>query len=153
MPAVPTDLTLRPVGEGELDALLALYAHLHAVDEPPLSGDAAAAAWRELSGSPRHQCVGGYVDHVLVASCVATVIPNLTRGCRPYAVIENVVTHAQHRGRGYGKAVLRSALQWCWAQGCYKAMLMTGRKDAATLQFYAFAGFDGVAKRAFLARP
>lgn len=147
-PALP----LRAVGAGELDALLALYRHLHAADEPPLP-DEAAAAWNEITSSPRHRCQGAYVDGMLVASCIASVIPNLTRGGRPYALIENVVTHAHHRGRGLGKAVLHSALQWCWQQGCYKAMLMTGRQDAATLQFYASAGFDGDDKRAFVARP
>jgi hypothetical protein len=32
-------------------------------------------------------------------------------------------------------------------------MLLTGRKDAATLQFYESAGFDRHAKQAFVATP
>jgi GNAT superfamily N-acetyltransferase len=93
------------------------------------------------------------VDGQLVSSCTITVIPNLTRGGRPYGLIENVVTHADHRGRGYARAVLQDALSFAWAQGCYKVMLMTGRKDEATLRFYESAGFDRHGKQAFIARP
>ena len=81
------------------------------------------------------------------------MIPNLTRGGRPYGVIENVVTQAEHRACGFGKAVLAEALSAAWSQGCYKVMLMTGRKDEATFQFYESAGFDREAKQAFIAKP
>ena len=88
-----------------------------------------------------------------MSSCTLTVIPNLTRACRPYGVIENVVTHAEHRGRGWGKAVLAHALAAAWRQDCYKVMLLTGRKDEATLRFYERAGFDPHGKQAFIAKP
>ncbi|MGX6998204.1 GNAT family N-acetyltransferase [Caballeronia sp. KNU42] len=78
---------------------------------------------------------------------------NLTRGCGPYGVVENVVTHGAHRGNGHGKAVLCEALASSWSAGCYKVMLLTGRKDKATVQFYESAGFDGQEKLAFIARP
>ena len=144
---------IREVSESELQALLSLYAHLHADDAPLPSAALVQAVWQELLRDGRHVRLGGYVQGQLIASCVVAVIPNLTRGCRPYALVENVVTHAGHRGQGHGKAVLQEALRRCWARGCYKAMLMTGRKDASTLQFYASAGFDGDDKRAFIARP
>ena len=41
-----------------------------------------------------------------MSSCALSVVPNLTRGCQPYGVIENVVTHADYRGKGYGKKVV-----------------------------------------------
>jgi hypothetical protein len=44
------------------------------------------------------------------AACTITVIPNLTRACRPYALIENVVTDAAFRSRGWGRNVLSVAL-------------------------------------------
>jgi GNAT superfamily N-acetyltransferase len=81
------------------------------------------------------------------------IIPNLTRACKPYGVIENVVTHQEHRQQGLGKAVLAHALQFAWSQTCYKVLLSTGRKDEATLQFYEHAGFDRNAKQAFVAKP
>lgn len=146
-------MDIRRIGASELDELLALYQHLHEVDDPLPDRAAVEAVWRELVASPRHASYGGYVDGALIASCTITIVPNLTRGCRPYGVIENVVTHAQHRNRGHGKAILRAALAAAWAAGCYKVMLMTGRKNDATFRFYESAGFDRHAKQAFVAKP
>ena len=150
---VSTALLIRRLGSVDLPALLALYPHLHAADDPLPSPGEVEAVWSELLGSARHCYFGGFIGDRLVASCNLTVVPNLTRGCRPYGLVENVVTHADFRGRGHGKALLAAALEHAWAAGCYKVMLMTSRKDEATLAFYRAAGFDGTAKRAFVATP
>lgn len=109
------------------------------------------AIWQELQENPRCRYFGVYVADKLVCSCTITVVPNLTRGCKPYGLIENVVTHAEHRQRGYGKAVLAEALPFAWSQGCYRVMLMTGRKNEATFQFYESAGFNRDDKQAYIA--
>ena len=149
----PTPLTLRPIGRDELPDLLALYAHLHVADEPLPAPHVVEAVWQQLLADPLSHYVGAYADGRLVASCVLTVVANLTRGCRPYGVVENVVTHADFRQRGCGKAVLQRALAIAWEQRCYKVMLMTGRKDEATLRFYEGAGFERGEKQALIAKP
>jgi GNAT superfamily N-acetyltransferase len=146
-------MNIRLIHPNELNELLALYEHLHKSDEPLPESSVVQAVWQELMANPRYRYFGSYVGNTLVASCTITVIPNLTRGCKPYGVIENVVTHAIHRNKGYGKALLAHALSHAWSTGCYKVMLLTGRKDEATLQFYESAGFDRHAKQAFHAKP
>lgn len=146
-------MKIRLIQANELNALLALYAHLHRADDalPPQSE--VQAVWQELLSNPRYRYYGGYVANELVSSCALTLIPNLTRGCRPYGVIENVVTHASRRNQGYGKAILAEALSYAWSTGCYKVMLLTGHKDEATFKFYESAGFDRHGKQAFVAKP
>lgn len=78
---------------------------------------------------------------MLAATCTLVVIPNLTRGGRPYGLVENVVTDAGHRKAGLGRAVIAAALEQAWEAGCYKVMLLTGSKNPATLRFYAGIGF------------
>lgn len=80
-------------------------------------------------------------EDVPVATASLVVIPNLTRGGRPYALIENVVSAPSHRGQGFGKAAVCHAIQAAWEAGCYKAMLLTGRQDPAIHQFYEACGF------------
>ena len=146
-------MDIRTLGEDDLDALLALYAHLFVATNPMPTHDQAAAIWRELLAGERYRYFGGFVDGELISTCALTMVPNLTRAGQPYGLIENVVTHADYRQRGYGRAVLHAALAHAWQQGCYKVMLMTGRKDAATLRFYESAGFDGDEKQGFIAKP
>jgi GNAT superfamily N-acetyltransferase len=146
-------MQIRLIHPSELNELLALYAHLHRSDSPLPEPLAVRAVWQELLGSNRYKYFGGFVEDILVSSCALTVVPNLTRGCRPYGVIENVVTHASHRSRGHGKAMLAHALSHAWSVGCYKVMLLTGKKDQAAFEFYESAGFDRHEKQAFIAKP
>ncbi|MEM7801946.1 MAG: GNAT family N-acetyltransferase [Chloroflexota bacterium] len=133
--------------------LIDLYTHLHQKDEPlPIDG-VVQETWDQIITMPGHLPLGLYINERLVSSCILVVIPNLTRGCRPYGLIENVVTHADFRGRGLGKEILRYALEVAWKQNCYKVMLMTGRKDEAVFRFYEGVGFKRDAKQAFIAKP
>ena len=144
---------VRPLSPADLPALLKLYEHLHLSDAALPSRNEIDAIWGEIMSNERFKYFGGFVGGELVASCTISVIPNLTRGCKPYGVIENVVTHSAHRKRGYGTLLLHSALAHAWAVGCYKAMLLSGRKDNETLRFYQSAGFDPNGKQAFVAKP
>jgi len=146
-------MNIRELQSHDLHSLLALYAHLHECDAPLPSDATVEAVWSEAIANPRIKYFGGFISASLVTSCTLTVIPNLTRSCRPYAVIENVVTHAAHRRHGWGKAILLHALDEAWRQRCYKVMLLTGRKDEGTLRFYEQAGFDRYGKQAFVAKP
>ena len=90
------------------------------------------------------------VDGKIVASCVCVIIPNLTRNIRPYAFIENVVTHADHRGKGYATECLNYAKEIAEKTNCYKMMLLTGSKEEKILNFYSNAGYNSSDKTAFI---
>ncbi|RJQ37685.1 MAG: GNAT family N-acetyltransferase [Dehalococcoidia bacterium] len=145
-------MEIREIAEAGLGELLALYGHLHAADDPLPEKARVEALWREIQANPNIKYFGAYDDGKLVSSCAIAIIPNLTRGLRPYAVIENVVTHRDFRRKGYGRAVLKHALDYARSRNCYKVMLMTGRKDEGTFHFYESAGFDRNAKQAFVVR-
>ena len=78
------------------------------------------------------------------------IIPNLPRGVRPYAFVENVVTHADYRGRGYATECLNYAKAIAERENCYKMMLLTGSKKETTLKFYEKAGYNSTDKTAFI---
>ena len=78
------------------------------------------------------------------------IIPNLTRNIRPYAFIENVVTHSDYRGKGYASACLNYAKELAVNANCYKIMLLTGSKSDSTLNFYKKAGYNCTDKTAFI---
>ena len=152
--AVPgVDIRFRLIRIDERAGLLELYKHLNS-DEPPLPGeDVLDQVWRDFTTDPRIACVVGELDGRLVASCTLVIVPNLTRAARPYGLIENVVTHPAQRKKGFGTSLLRHALGLAWERNCYKVMLLTGRKDEATLRFYEEAGFKRGLKTGFVAKP
>jgi GNAT superfamily N-acetyltransferase len=142
-------MEIRELHPSELNDLLELYTHLHETDLPLPEREEVEAVWREIQRNPRLEYFGLYEESRLVASCILSIIPNLTRGCRPYGLIENVVTHRDFRRRGYGRSLLEFVLQYAWERNCYKVMLMTGRKSEEVYRFYESAGFDRQSKQAF----
>lgn len=146
-------MNIRELRADDLAPLLGLYTHLHEHDDPLPSAPEVQAVWAEALANPRIQYFGGLDGGQLISSCTLTIIPNLTRACRPFGVIENVVTQSAHRGQGWGRALLRHALAHAWQARCCKVMLMTGRKDEKTLRFYEQSGFERHGKQAFVARP
>ena len=135
------DLKIRKAERNDLPQLLALYPHLAPDDTIP-SLDVAESRFAALQKFDGSAIFVGLVDDTAVCSCTLVIIPNLTRGGMPYALIENVVTHESFRGRGFGKLVLRAAVEAAWQADCYKAMLLTGSKKPSPLAFYESAGFE-----------
>ena len=141
---------VREAVASDLPGLLKLYLHLHETRLP--DAQRAEAAWRKILSDPDHHLIVYDLDGEPVSSCACVIVPNLTRNARPYALIENVVTREDCRGRGYATACLARAREIAEEAGCYKIMLLTGAKDAATLDFYRRAGFDDAEKTAFIQR-
>jgi GNAT superfamily N-acetyltransferase len=147
------EIEFRLIRACELSSLLDLYKHLNS-DEPPLpTEDILNQVWNDFLTDPKIFCVVGETEGRLVASCTLIIIPNLTRGARPYGLIENVVTHSEYRKKGFGSELLRFALQLAWEKQCYKVMLLTGRKQEETLRFYEGVGFQRGIKTGFVAKP
>ena len=142
-------MIIREIRENELDALLELYLHLHETALP--ARDAVLAdAWAAIMNDKNYHIIVAEEDGRIVSSCVCVIIPNLTRGVRPYAFIENVVTHRDYRGRGLAGQCLDYARSIASGQNCYKMMLLTGSKDPHTLHFYEKAGYNSSDKKAFI---
>lgn len=145
-------LTVRRATTDDLEAVLALYRHLNP-DDPPLAAGDVADLWAEMVGDDRHHVLVGEVEGRIVASCTMVLVRNLTRGARPFGLVENVVTDAAYRRQGHGLAILRHALGLAWDAGCCKVMLLTGSKRDETLCFYEKAGFRRGIKTGFVALP
>lgn len=140
---------IREADENDLEGLLRLYTQLH--DNPmPVLDEPLRQLWRRMLRMDGQHILLGEEDGEIVSSCVLTVIPNLTREQRPYALVENVITDGAHRGKGRATAVLHAAEDIAVREGCYKIMLLTGSKLESTLRFYERAGYNRHDKTAFI---
>ena len=130
---------IREAKREDLDALLELYLFLHE-DSIPEKNSHLKETWEQIIGDPNHHLIVCEEEGKIISSCVCVIIPNLTRNIRPYAFVENVVTHADYRGKGYATECLDFARRIAEQEKCYKMMLLTGSKSPETLNFYEKAG-------------
>lgn len=142
-------MIIREAEKSDLDGLLELYLQLHESEKLPVTQEI-ASLWDEMIQDPHYHLIVGEVDGKLVSSVTLVVIKNLTRGARPYALIENVVTHRDYRCRGYAQALMQKAAEIARSANCYKIMLLTGAKITSTLHFYEKCGYNSKDKTAFI---
>lgn len=142
-------MEIRTIKQDELSDLLHLYMYLHGNDFP-LKSEQLDSLWQAILKDTRQSIIVLYEQERLVSSCVVTIIRNLTHNQRPYALVENVITHPDYRKKGYGGEVLRKAKEIALEHHCYKIMLMTGSKSPDTYNFYRRAGFNSEDKKAFI---
>lgn len=148
----PLGFTVCEAVPDDAEALYSLYAN-HLAKIPPENVPdfvRMRGLIAKFSADPNYHLLIGEVSGELVSSVTLVVVENLTHNMRPYAVIENVVTHANYRGSGYATTLIAYARELAIAAGCYKIMLLTGSKREETLRFYERCGFDRYAKQAFL---
>ncbi|MFX0021718.1 MAG: GNAT family N-acetyltransferase [Candidatus Hermodarchaeota archaeon] len=146
-------MSIRNIRKNELRELLNLYKHLHRKDEPLPKKSTLFSIWEEITNNPLLHYFVLEHNNEIISSCSLSIIPNLTRGGRPYGLIENVVTHTDYRRRGFGTSILEYALEIAWKQNCYKVMLLTGSKEPGIFLFYEKVGFSKGVKTGFIAYP
>ena len=140
---------IREARKEDLSAVLNLYLFLHEEGIPERDKNL-EDTWAQIINDPNHHLIVNEIDGQIVSSCVCVIIPNLTRNVRPYAFVENVVTHKDYRGKGLATDCLNYAKKIAEEANCYKMMLLTGSKRPETLRFYENAGYNRNDKTAFI---
>jgi len=143
------DYNIRLIKKDELRGLLDLYKHLDNGDATLEDSKTLQDLWNSIYNDPNLYYIVAEQDGLLLSTCTISIIKNLTRGMRPYGLIENVVTHSEYRNIGLGKKVLKKAVDIAKEKNCYKVMLLTGSKKEETLNFYKSAGYRTDIKTGF----
>ena len=139
---------IREINCNDYRQLMELYLHLHETEVPPFAN--AKDIWEKILSDDNYHIIVAEEDGKLVSSCTCVIIPNLTRGPRPYAWVENVVTHEDYRGKGLATSCLNYAKELAIKENCYRIVLMTGSKLDSTLKFYENAGYNRDDKTGFI---
>jgi len=125
----------------DLEEVLNLYPHLFLIDDPAPSREKLKEIWHMFISNSAMSCLLAKLDGKAVASCCLVIVPNLTRGGRSYALIENVVVHSEYQKMGIGRKLMEKAIELAKESNCYKIMLLSG-VDNKNHAFYEKLGFD-----------
>ena len=146
------NIIIREAVLGDLSDLYELYEN-HLAKSPSEESqdiDKWRELLRELTENPGYHILIGETGGKAVSSVTVIIIRNLTHNLRPYALIENVVTHGDFRNKGYASLLMNRASEIAKDRGCYKIMLLTGSKQESTLKFYENCGFNKNDKTGFI---
>ncbi|MBM7066789.1 GNAT family N-acetyltransferase [Actibacterium sp. 188UL27-1] len=140
----------RTLGREDYSDAIALYRDL-SVDVPVADGALGAEMFGALIDHPGTSVLGADIGGRVVSMATLHVLPNMTYGGRPYALVENVVTLKSHHRQGLGRQVMEAVAATAWEQNCYKIMLLTGRYNVAK-GFYERLGYTAGEKHGMVLR-
>jgi len=142
------DNVIRMATQEDLPAVLVLMHQLNPSDaeaDPRQS----IRVWDSILSDEMIRYIVAECDGCVVGACCFVIVPNLTRGNRPFGVIENVIVDQAHRRHGVASQMLSFIKNLAISKRCYKLMLMSNNERKEAHQLYEAMGFEKVSKTAF----
>ena len=137
---------IRSASRNDLRRLIELLSQLSLEDQREDLSEPTPAAYvtalEEIDVNPRQALLVAEVDDFIVGMALFIRIPNLSHVGRSYAMVEDVVVDASHRGKGYGEALMRHAVDLARYAGCYKLVLTSNKARSDAHRFYRRLGFN-----------
>lgn len=141
-------INIREARKEDLDDLLHLYSVLYG--KTVLKTDSGTeVTWQEMLSDPFYHIIVAEEDGKIVSTCVVVIVRNLTFEHRPYAIIDNIVTHGDYRAQGLATACLQEAKRIAEDAGCFKITLSTSSRLPSTHKFYERLGYNKEGLTAF----
>ena len=81
---------------------------------------------------------------VLCGSVLAIIQDDYCEACRPFMLIENVVTHPDYRGKGVGREMFNHMEDWGKTWNVSYAILCSGLNREGAHKFYQAIGYDEI---------
>lgn len=140
-------LSVREATRGDVPAVLVLYHQLTLHPNSYRDPDPAAieVALADFDRSPHTRLLVAETQGRIVATLVLVIVPNLSYGARPWAIIENMVVNDGERRGGIGRELLGRAVAIARDRGCYKVELQSRRQRDWAHRFYESCGFRPIA--------
>jgi GNAT superfamily N-acetyltransferase len=100
------------------------------------------AALAAIDADPNQILYVVEADGAVIGTFQLTFIPGISRKGMWRAVIESVHVSPAHRNKGYGKEMIRWAVDQSRARGCGMVQLTSNKKRVDAHRFYRTLGFD-----------
>ncbi len=136
-------LIIREARHKDLAAIVAMLAddELGRGRENPSDLDRYNLIFGQIEGDVRNAIMVAEMDGAIAGCFQITYITGLSRNGATRALIEGVRTHADHRGKGIGEAMMRHAVDMARARGCALVQLTSDKSRTRAHDFYRRLGF------------
>ena len=138
---------VRAAADGDIPRILELYQELVITTsqvelKPSVSIDDYQRVFTEIQDMPGYEFLVVEDDGAVAGTMVLLIVPNLSHGALPWALVENMVVDPRYRRQGLGRLLMDYAITRAREAGCYKITLSSNKKRPEAHQFYRSSGFD-----------
>jgi len=139
---------VRAAAEEDIPRILELYRELAiTTSQAELSqsssmDDYHRQVFAEIRAMPGYELLVAEDEGAVVGTMVLLIVPNLSHGALPWALVENMVVDRRYRRRGLGRLLMDYAIARAKEAGCYKLTLSSNKKRQEAHQFYRSSGFE-----------
>ncbi|HZT05937.1 MAG TPA: GNAT family N-acetyltransferase [Chloroflexota bacterium] len=139
-------ILVRPATVEDLPRLTQLLFQLSQMGEQPETGPREAAAvepaLRAVMADDRSSCIVIEAADQVHGTLTFYILPNLSFGGQPIAMIENVVVDEESRGRGFGRLLMEHAEREIREAGCVEILLASNKRRLVAHRFYEGLGYQ-----------
>lgn len=139
-------LTIRRAIPSDTERISHLYSQL--VSNPALNVSPERVAC--VSEDPNAQLLVAEDSGQVIGTALVSLCQDVMFGSQPFAVVENVVVDSDARSKGVGAALMRHVEAFAKHKNCSKIMLLSSVNRVSAHRFFERAGFNALAKRAFV---
>lgn len=141
---------IRQATEEDIPRILELYRELAiTTSEVELSRspspDDCRRVLAEICAAPGHELLVAEDQGHVVGTMVLLIVPDLSHGACPWALVENLVIGHEQRRRGFGRLLMDYAMARARDAGCYRIVLSSDKRRHEAHRFYRSLGFQASA--------
>lgn len=141
---------IRQATEQDIPRILELYRELAiTTSEVELTWSPSPDDYRrvlaEICAAPGHELLVVEDQGQVVGTMVLLIVPNLSHGACPWALVENLVIGHEQRRRGLGRLLMDYAIGRARDAGCYRIVLSSDKRRREAHRFYRSLGFEASA--------
>ncbi len=134
-------IEIREATDGDLPAILSLYAQPDIDDGKILSIEQAQRIFARIKSYPNYRIYVAKADGEVIGTFALLIMDNLAHMGASSGVVEDVVVHPSWQKKGIGKQMMEFAIKRCKEMGCYKLALSSNLKREVAHRFYESLGF------------